>query len=152
MTDKIIDYSLLKAKTRETVMKTPIKNLSLLITFLAFVSLFLGAGLVLADDNDVYRGGGFTGPGAALSTAAAAKKMADDTVVTLRGNIVQSLGGEKYLFKDGSGEIKIEVDDSVWNGQDVGPQDLIEICGEIDKDKNKIEIDVDFLRKVAGNK
>lgn len=92
--------------------------------------------------------GGFTGPKSNITTVAQAKQMRDDTKVTLRGNIVQSLGKEKYLFKDSTGEITIEIDHEDWRGVTVGPNDLVEIYGEVDKDWNSVEIDVDVVRKV----
>lgn len=93
--------------------------------------------------------GGFTGPKTnGAMTVAQAKQMRDDAKVTLRGVIVKQLGDEKYLFKDSTGEITIEIDDDDWNGITVGANDQIEIYGEIDKDWNSVQIDVDSVRKV----
>ena len=74
--------------------------------------------------------------------------MKDDTHATLQGNIVRQVGHEKYLFKDATGEIVVEIDDEDWGGVTVGPQDTVELIGEIDKDINKIEFDVDIVKKV----
>lgn len=93
--------------------------------------------------------GGFTGPKASVATVAQAKQMRDDSKVTLRGNIVQHLGKDKYLFKDATGQITIEIDDEDWRGVKVGPNDQVEIYGEVDKDWNSVEIDVDVVRKVG---
>lgn len=94
-------------------------------------------------------GGGYTGPkSTGVMTVAQAKQMRDDSKVTLRGTIVKQLGDEKYLFKDSTGEITIEIDDDDWNGLAVGANDQIEIYGEVDKDWNSVEIDVDSVRKV----
>ena len=92
-------------------------------------------------------GGGFTGPGPALTTVEQAKNLRDDTKVTLRGAIVQHLGGDKYLFKDGSGAIHVDIDDDEWMGQSVGPDDTVELYGKVDKDWNSVEIDVKRLTK-----
>lgn len=93
--------------------------------------------------------GGFTGPGLEVSTVAEAAKLSDDTPVIIVGSIEKSLGDEKYLFKDASGAITVEIDDDDWNGLNVTPQDLIEIRGEVDKDlfNIKIEADVVTLKK-----
>ncbi len=66
----------------------------------------------------------------------------------------KSLGDEKYLFKDASGAITVEIDDDDWNGLNVTPQDLIEIRGEVDKDLFDTKIDADsvMLKKVTGGK
>lgn len=93
--------------------------------------------------------GGFVGPEnkPSVSTVEQAHKMNDDTKVTLIGNIEKSLGDEKYLFKDNTGSIVIEIDDEDWNGLTVTPEVAIEIVGEVDKDLMKdAEIDVDIVR------
>ena len=83
-----------------------------------------------------------------ITTVAQALKMKDDTNAVLRGNIVKKIKHEKYLFKDATGEIVVEIDDDDWGGVTVGPNDTVELIGEIDKDFNKIEFDVDIVKKV----
>ncbi|MDL2307792.1 NirD/YgiW/YdeI family stress tolerance protein [Desulfovibrio sp. OttesenSCG-928-C06] len=94
------------------------------------------------------QGGGFTGPAPDPITVEQAKKLPDDSNVTLRGHIVKNLGGENYLFKDSSGEITLEIDAECWRGQQVGPEDLVEIRGELEKEFSGIEIDVDEVKKL----
>jgi uncharacterized protein (TIGR00156 family) len=87
--------------------------------------------------------GGFTGPGIEATTVAQSLKLRDDSPVVLQGNIVRSIGKEKYTFKDATGEIVVDIDDRVWAGQSISPDDRIEIQGEIDKDfMDGIEVDV----------
>lgn len=81
-------------------------------------------------------------------TVEKALKMKDDTNAVLRGNIVKKVKHEKYLFKDATGEIVVEIDDDDWGGVTVGPNDTVELIGEIDKDFNKIEFDVDIVKKI----
>lgn len=90
--------------------------------------------------------GGFTGPGLAVSTVAEAAKMSDDQPVVLEGKIKQGLGDEKYLFHDASGEITIEIDDDDWRGLSVGPEDTVEISGEVDKELFDVKVDVDTIK------
>ncbi len=93
--------------------------------------------------------GGFTGPSAvAATTVKQALELKDDTYVTLRGNITEHLGGDKYMFSDGTGSIKVEIDDKDWHGLTVGPKDTVEIYGEVDKGWTKTEIDVDAIKLV----
>lgn len=92
--------------------------------------------------------GGFTGP-SSKATVASAKTLSDDAMVTLRGNIVERISGDTYLFKDATGTINVEIDDNRWNGVSVSPEDLVEIHGEVDKDWNSVEIDVKQVSKVA---
>ncbi len=93
--------------------------------------------------------GGFTGPGGGNTTVESAKSMRDDARVTLRGNIVERLSDDVYTFKDASGTINVDIDHKRWNGVSVGPQDLVEIQGEVDKDWNSVEIDVKQVSKVS---
>ncbi len=93
--------------------------------------------------------GGFTGPGGGTTTVESAKSMRDDAWVTLRGNIVERLSDDVYTFKDASGTINVDIDHKRWNGVTVGPQDLVEIQGEVDKDWNSVEIDVKQVTKVS---
>ncbi len=94
--------------------------------------------------------GGFTGPSSESTTAtvAQAKDMADDQKVVLQGRIIQHLGGDKYLFEDGTGSITVDIDHDEWAGQTVSPTDKVEIRGEVDKGKRSVKIDVDWLRKL----
>lgn len=94
--------------------------------------------------------GGFTGPQAqGANTVAAALKAWDDTMVTLKGNIIRQIAHEKYEFKDSTGVIIVEIDDDKWYGLSVGPNDVVEIYGEVDSEiYRKNEIDVKFIKKV----
>lgn len=87
--------------------------------------------------------GGFQGPGLSVMTVAEALKAADDTPVKLEGKIEKSLGDEKYLFKDNTGSITVEIDDDDWRGVTVTPNDTIVVEGEVDTNVFKdAEIDV----------
>ena len=117
------------------------------------LALVFGAGQALAaSDRGGYQGGtaagGFTGPGPKVSTVEQAKSARDDTWVTLRGYIFESLGGEEYLFRDDTGTIKVEIDGKRWQGQSIGPDDMVEIHGEVDSDLLKVEIEVKRLIKL----
>ena len=93
--------------------------------------------------------GGFTGPSSAVTTVANAKSLRDDTWVTLRGKITERISDDLYKFQDASGVINVDIDHKRWNGVTVGPQDTVEIQGEVDKDWNSVEIDVKQIRKIA---
>ncbi|ENK2736982.1 YgiW/YdeI family stress tolerance OB fold protein [Klebsiella sp. 1SOBk13mer] len=93
--------------------------------------------------------GGFTGPSGAVTTVANAKSLRDDTWVTLRGKITERISDDLYKFQDASGVINVDIDHKRWNGVTIGPQDTVEIQGEVDKDWNSVEIDVKQIRKIA---
>lgn len=96
---------------------------------------------------------GYTGPtntSAKLMTVKQAQSLADDSYVTLRGNLVQHIREDKYTFQDSTGKIVVEIDNDLWYGLTVAPTDTIEIIGEVDKDSpwGKVEIDVKRIKKI----
>ena len=93
--------------------------------------------------------GGFVGPNGSSATVESAKSLRDDTWVTLRGNIVERISDDLYVFKDATGTVNVDIDHKRWNGVTVTPQDVVEIQGEVDKDWNSVEIDVKQITKVA---
>ena len=59
---------------------------------------------------------------------------------------LKELGDEKYLFKDASGTVTVEIDNEDWRGLNVTPQDTVILNGEIDKEMFKdTKIDVDSI-------
>ncbi|WP_058911023.1 YgiW/YdeI family stress tolerance OB fold protein [Entomohabitans teleogrylli] len=123
-------------------------------TLLAVLSLC--AAPVMAQQGGGFNGpqatrqsGGFSGPGVSVTTVEKAKTLRDDSWVILRGNIEQRLSDDLYLFRDASGTIHVDIDNKHWNGQNVTPQDKVEIQGEVDKDWNSVEIDVKQITKIS---
>lgn len=116
------------------------------ITASAFVvALGLSTSALASGFTGPQQAGGFQGPGLAPSSVAEALKLNDDTPVVLVGQIEKSLGDEKYLFKDASGSVTVEIDNEDWRGVTITPKDTIVLQGEIDKDFFKTEIDVDSV-------
>lgn len=106
------------------------------------------AGRFLRPSATQTQGGGFVGPNGSSTTVESAKSLRDDAWVTLRGNIVERISDDLYVFKDATGTINVDIDHKRWNGLTVTPQDTVEIQGEVDKDWNSVEIDVKQIRKV----
>lgn len=77
-----------------------------------------------------------------ITTIAAAKKANEDTPVSLTGYITQQISDDDFYFKDSTGEIKIEIDDDVWENRTITPKDRITIEGKVDDGKNGNTIDV----------
>jgi len=92
--------------------------------------------------------GGYTGPGANITTVEEALKLRDDSPVTLRGKIERFLGNEKYLFSDITGSITIEIDNDIWRNITVNENDPVEIQGEIDRNFRRVEVEVQRIRKL----
>ncbi|WP_312228726.1 NirD/YgiW/YdeI family stress tolerance protein [Pseudescherichia sp.] len=93
--------------------------------------------------------GGFVDNSVSPTTAAKAKDLKDDSWVKLRGNITERLSDDRYVFRDASGTVNVEIDQKRWNGQNVTPQDQVEIQGKVDKDWNEFEIEVKQITKLA---
>jgi uncharacterized protein (TIGR00156 family) len=76
----------------------------------------------------------FAGPGVAgrISTVEEAHDARLGSYLTLTGNITNHLRGDYYTFRDDSGEIRVEIESSVWRGRQVGPNNKVRLLGEID--------------------
>ncbi|GAA5095154.1 YgiW/YdeI family stress tolerance OB fold protein [Wohlfahrtiimonas larvae] len=94
--------------------------------------------------------GGYKGPSLSQSITSVQEAMTlrDDAYVKMRGKIIKHSHKDKYIFSDGTGDITIEIDKDKWRGLTVDADDLVEIVGEVDKDWNSVEIDVDYITKV----
>jgi len=106
-----------------------------------------GSGFRLSQGGQGDTQGGFRGP-SNVTTVAQALTLRDDTPVVMRGNIIRYLGNERYLFSDSTGTITVEIERKVWGSLSVDENDLVEISGEIDRDWNSIEVEVDRIRKL----
>lgn len=72
----------------------------------------------------------------------------DDTKVVLEGYITGKTSHERYIFKDGTGQITVEIDDKKIRHLDITPETKVRIHGEIEvkyRPFKKIEIDVSYL-------
>ncbi|MDR1080462.1 MAG: NirD/YgiW/YdeI family stress tolerance protein [Deltaproteobacteria bacterium] len=124
---------------------------ALMIAALAFPAAAFAQGGFQAPDSTAQvqsQGGGFTGPGGQVVTIEQAKQMRDDTPVSISGKIVQRLGGEKYIFLDGTADVVVEIDDDDWGGVNATPQTTLILHGEVDRDWTGITIDVDRVELV----
>ena len=95
-----------------------------------------------------FKQGGFVDQNQPISRAADANKWVDDQFVVLQGKIVKQLSKNDYLFQDESGEVRVEIDRRAWRGLDVSPNDEIKIYGEVDIERQGLEIDVDRIEKI----
>ncbi len=85
-------------------------------------------------------------PAYGKTTVSAIKaKPVDDQKVTLEGTIVRKTGDERYLFKDETGEISVEIDDEDFPREPVDATTRIRIEGEVDTHLMK-EPDIDAER------
>lgn len=124
------------------------------------LSIILIAAAILAasafaqyDDYGQGYGGGFQDDGTAYAAPTPIKKalrMRDDSYVTVRGRIIKRLTDDNFLFADETGQIVVDIDYEDWGGVTASPKDTLELTGEIDRDFNKVKLDVKIVRKVSG--
>ena len=97
---------------------------------------------------------GFTGTEQVqIVTVAQTQTFYDKAPVIIKGNIVQAIGGDKYIFRDSSGDIILKIGPREWVsfGSTIGPLDTVEISGEVHRDKKNrfdIQIHAKYIRKV----
>ncbi len=131
-------------------------NMKKLLCMAIFIAFVLSAGAIIASANQHggFTGpstkghGGFTGPGPKAVTIKEATNQPDDTWVTLKGYIVQHDGDDIYTLKDPSGTGKVEIERKAWHGQNIGPNDMVELITKVDKDWGHVELEVKQVRKV----
>lgn len=82
--------------------------------------------------------GGFKGPtvGVEVTSVKQALESSDDTPVLLTGVIVGRMAGsaDKYIFRDATGEITVDIDKEVFAGRTVTPENTVKLSGKVDKD------------------
>ena len=98
----------------------------------------------------------FVGPGLTnvVTVKSILDKPVDDMFVTLKGYIIQKLSHDKYLFKDNSGEIRVDIDEKYFPyGTPITTQTVVMIKGEVDKDfMTSPEIEVKQLEIVPSGR
>ena len=92
----------------------------------------------------------FSGPGTTptVTSAAQVADAPDDASCVLEGNIVEKITGksDKYIFKDTSGQVVVDIDLKVFAGRDVTPAMRVRLEGEVDKEMMRPnEVDVKIL-------
>jgi uncharacterized protein (TIGR00156 family) len=86
---------------------------------------------------------------ATLTTVKHALTAKDNTPVKLHGQVVKSLGDEKYQFRDNTGSITVDVDDELWQGRPISANTNVTLIGEVDidyKPLKRVEIEVDQVQ------
>ena len=79
----------------------------------------------------------FVGPGTSdmVTVKSILDRPVDDMFVALKGYIVRKISHDKYIFKDHTGEIRVDIDEKYFPyGTPVTTQTLVLIKGEVDKE------------------
>ena len=77
------------------------------------------------------------------SNVTTVKNLLDSGKDADEGYIVQQVKHEKYMFRDSTGEMLVEIDDEVFKGQRVDPKTKVRIDGELERDfmeKDKVDV------------
>ncbi len=99
-----------------------------------------------------YAGPSTTRPATIANYASVAdilKNPVDDAPVLLQGTLLRQVGKEKYIFTDGTGEIRVEIDTKHFAAAKVDDKVKVQIQGDVEKDfLQSPEIDVEKMTLV----
>lgn len=75
----------------------------------------------------------FTGPGvsAPATTVAQLREARLGRYFTVNGKIVAHQRENYYIFRDGSGEMRVEIEPALWQNRKLGPDDKVRLVGEL---------------------
>lgn len=93
--------------------------------------------------DDGYRGT----ENARIMTVQQAKAMHDGATISLRGNLIDDRGDDKYIFRDKTGSIDTVIPRSVFDGRTVKPDNMISINGRLDTKTQPPLVRVNWLQK-----
>lgn len=82
-----------------------------------------------------------------VMTVKFAKSMHDGATVSLRGNLIDSTGNDRYVFRDKTDTVDVIIPQSVFDGREVQPDQMLSINGSLDKKMKPPVIRVDRLQK-----
>ncbi|ENX16271.1 TIGR00156 family protein [Acinetobacter sp. CIP 64.2] len=86
-----------------------------------------------------------------MVTVSQVAKLADETGVTLTGQITKHLQSDHYEFKDRSGTISVEIDDDLWRQAGLKVGDHVRLVGEVDTHRYKAtDIEVIKIEKYTS--
>ncbi len=114
-----------------------------LILTTAITTLFLTACSQPVAQNQVFGDKSSTN-----MTISQVKSQYDDALVTFTGKIIKQIDGEDYLVADSTDSIQVEIDNHIWRGLNVTPNDTIRIHGKVDKETFSTQVDAFSIEKV----
>jgi len=77
----------------------------------------------------------FTGPSATgqQTTVEQVNQARLGTYVTVTGHLVAHLRGSYFTFRDATGDIRVEIENSVWENRQIGPDTKVRLLAEVDQ-------------------
>jgi uncharacterized protein (TIGR00156 family) len=80
------------------------------------------------------------------SVAEILKNPVDDQVVVLQGYITKKIGKKKYIFSDGTAEIRVEIDAKHMPTQQIDQKTHVQLTGEVETEfMESPEIEVELI-------
>ena len=83
-------------------------------------------------------------------SAAINQGIREGTQVRMEGEIVQSLGDERYLLRDRKGQIEIELDDKLTADRPLKSGTQVSFTGEVEHDDGRSVVEVDKIHSIKG--
>lgn len=109
-------------------------------------SIFLGLLLITSHAHAQFSGINTTvAPDMTVEQAQAAPS---NSYVSLIGNIVSTEGGNYYIFRDQTGDMRVEIETSVWQGQSISSDTTVRLFGEVERGTRGSYIWVETLTPV----
>jgi len=77
----------------------------------------------------------FTGPSATGRTISVGQVSAArlGSYVAVTGHVVAHQRQDYFTFRDGTGEIRVEIENSVWQNRQIGPETKVRLLAEVDQ-------------------
>ncbi len=77
----------------------------------------------------------FTGPSATgrTTTVAEAGKARLGSYITVTGQIVAHQREDYFTFRDKTSEIRVEIENAVWQNRKIGPETTVRLLAEVDQ-------------------
>jgi uncharacterized protein (TIGR00156 family) len=117
----------------------------------------MAQGVYAADDGDLKRcrpppphkiDDGYRGTeDGRIMTVRQALEMHDGATISLRGNLIEQHGNDRYSFRDKTDTIAVIIPAAVFDGREVKPDQMISINGSLDKKMTPPVVRVDRIQK-----
>ncbi len=77
---------------------------------------------------------------ARIMTVKQALSMHQGASVSLRGNLIQETGKDKYLLRDKTGEVEVIIPKNVAGDREVSPDQLMSVSGTLEKKGDNVHV------------
>ena len=75
-------------------------------------------------------------------------ELADNAQVSMKGNLIKQSGNKEYLLRDEKGTVVVRIAEHLWKGQEVKPDDLVAIKGQLQRNPQHTVIVVSEIHRL----